>query len=252
MRKILEILTPENVYIEYELAGLGSRFIAYLIDIIIQVVFVGLAVIVLLFAGTEFIAYLFLELGIMVVAFFVTIVLLLNLIYFIFFEMILKGQSPGKKIMKLRVIKQNGEPINLLDSFLRNLLRLFDMLPSYYLVGALFAALSNRCKRIGDFAANTVVVKIKNQEQIITIDNLINQSSNFSEEKEQAVNNFPVSASEYSVLKEFMARKDILGEKRPLFTYNLNMYFLKKFNIDKPYENPYDFFESIMMMNSGL
>ncbi|NLF41845.1 MAG: RDD family protein, partial [Bacteroidales bacterium] len=152
MRKILEILTPENVYIEYELAGLGSRFIAYLIDLFIQVVFIGLAVIVLLFAGTEFIAYLIVQLGIMVLAFFVTVVLLLNLIYFIFFEMILKGQSPGKKIMKLRVIKQNGEPINLLDSFLRNLLRLFDMLPSYYLVGAVFVAFSSRCKRIGDFA----------------------------------------------------------------------------------------------------
>ena len=241
MRKILEILTPENVHIEYELAGLGSRFIAYLIDLVIQMVFIGLAITVLLLSGTELVSYLIAELGIMAVAFFITLVLLLNLIYFIFFEMLLKGQSPGKKIMKLRVIKQNGEPINILDSFLRNLLRLFDSLPSYYLVGALFVLFSNRYKRIGDFAANTIVVKIENQEQIITIDDLIGQAGNLSENEEQTVNNFPVSAFEYGVLKEFMARKDSLGEKRTTFAHNLNLYFMKKFNIDKPYENPYDF-----------
>ena len=158
--------------------------------------------------------YIIFELGIIsFVAFFLTLVVLFNLIYFISFEMILKGQSPGKKIMKLRVIKQNGEPINIWDSFLRNFLRLFDSLPSYYLVGSLFVIFSNKYKRIGDFAANTIVVKIKNQEQIITIDNLIKQAKISDDENEGIVNNYPVSALEYNVLKEFMDRKDSLGEK---------------------------------------
>ncbi len=253
MRKVYEILTPENVYIEYELAGLGSRFIAYLIDFAIQMLFIIVAFIVLLIAATDFVVYIIFELGIIYfVAFFLTLVVLFNLIYFISFEMILKGQSPGKKIMKLRVIKQNGEPINIWDSFLRNFLRLFDSLPSYYLVGSLFVIFSNKYKRIGDFAANTIVVKIKNQEQIITIDNLIKQAKISDDENEGVVNNYPVSALEYNVLKEFMARKDSLGEKKHLLTYNLNMYFMKKFTIEKPYENTYEFFESILRMNSGI
>ena len=155
MRKVYEILTPENVYIEYELAGLGSRFIAYLIDFAIQMLFIIVAFIVLLIAATDFVVYIIFELGIIYfVAFFLTLVVLFNLIYFISFEMILKGQSPGKKIMKLRVIKQNGEPINIWDSFLRNFLRLFDSLPSYYLVGSLFVIFSNKWYR-QEFFANS-------------------------------------------------------------------------------------------------
>ena len=115
-----------------------------------------------------------------------------------------------------------------------------------------YYTLSNKYKRIGDFAANTIVVKIKNQEQIITIDNLIKQAKISDDENEGIVNNYPVSALEYNVLKEFMDRKDSLGEKKHLLTYNLNMYFMKKFTIEKPYENTYEFFESILRMNSGI
>lgn len=252
MRKILEILTPENVYVEYELAGLGSRFVSFFIDCIIQFLTVGITAIALLVAGVDF-SYIIYDLGPMEFgAFIVTLIILFHLVYFIFFEMILKGQSPGKKIIRLRVIKKNGEPINIFDSFLRNFLRVIDLFPSYYLLGSIFIIMSQNYRRIGDFAANTIVVKIKKQDKLITIDSLIEKTDITQSEKYQGVNTYPVSSFEYNVLKEFLSRKDNIGERRPVFAYNLNKYFMKKFDLAKPYENPYVFFEEIIRMNSGL
>ncbi|MFZ5988601.1 MAG: RDD family protein [Bacillota bacterium] len=252
MRRILEILTPENVFVEYELAGLGSRFIAFLIDCIIQFILVGIAAVTVFLAGFD-IPYVIADLGIFnFVAFIVTLIMLFHILYFVFFEMILKGQSPGKKVMRLRVIKQNGQPINIFDSFLRGILRFADFLPSYYLVGSIFVIISKNYKRIGDFAANTIVVKVKNQEQLVTVDNLLNKAVTMESQEYEGVNVYPVNNIEYNVLKEFLSRKDNLGEKRPQLAFNLNTYFMKKFNLEKPYDNPYDFFEEIIKMNSGV
>src|SRR5262249_27665779 len=80
--------------------------------------------------------------------------------YFIFFETIWSGQTPGKRWLKLRVIQEDGRPINFFAALTRNLIRFADMfiLP-FYSVGIVSVFASERAKRLGDYVANTVVVK---------------------------------------------------------------------------------------------
>ena len=81
--------------------------------------------------------------------------------YFVVFETLWSGQTPGKRIMRLRVVREDGRPVRFFEVFVRNLLRLaldFQPLPSYA-IGVVSIIFSPRSKRVGDFVAGTVVVK---------------------------------------------------------------------------------------------
>jgi uncharacterized RDD family membrane protein YckC len=78
--------------------------------------------------------------------------------YYIFFEMLTNGQSPGKRLVGLRVLRSNGTPIALSESVIRNLVRLIDFLPSLYGVGVVTMFIDRRSRRLGDLAAGTLVV----------------------------------------------------------------------------------------------
>ncbi|MCR4435548.1 MAG: RDD family protein [Clostridiales bacterium] len=249
MRKILEIPTPENVHVDYELAGLGSRFVALIIDHLVQIGMLLLVLMAMLMGGVDFKNAG--EYNSVVVALGIILAFVVLSGYFIFFEMIMNGQTPGKKVMKLRVIKQNGEPVSFFDSFLRNILRIVDMLPSLYLVGACFIVFTKYYKRVGDFAGNTVVVKVRKEEKPAGLDTLLSKTP-YGGEGAAVPNVYPVNDFEYGILKEFLARKDGLGERKPVFAYHLNRYFMWKFAMEKPAEDPYAFFEDILRMNSGM
>jgi len=78
--------------------------------------------------------------------------------YFAFFEIIWKGQTPGKRHAKIRVIKENGRPLNAVEAIGRNLMRAVDGLPGMYGVGLVTMMLNDRNRRLGDYVAGTVVV----------------------------------------------------------------------------------------------
>ena len=153
----VEIETPEHIAIEYELAGLGSRFIAVLFDGLIQV---------LLVASLALIAWVALtgagaldpESPNLFIAFAVIGIFLITMGYHLFFEATWSGQTPGKRAVSIRVVRDEGLPISFWDSAVRNLVRLVDMLPMFYAVGLLTAFISRRAKRLGDYAAGTMVV----------------------------------------------------------------------------------------------
>lgn len=250
MKKVLNILTPENVYVEYELAGIGSRFAAFIVDLLIQLFVFAVAGLGLYFARFDY-SGLILELGLQSALFAVTIIILFHLLYYSFFELIMKGQTPGKKLFLIRVIRQSGEPEGIFDSVLRNSLRIVYLIPLLYLLDAFFVILTKNYKRIGDFAANTIVVKVRKSEELVLIDTIFNDVEDSDDYVENA-NIYPVSPFEYEVLKEFLARKNNVGKRRYVFAYNFNKYFSKKFNVQNTYENPYDFFEEIIRMNSGI
>lgn len=250
MKKILNILTPENVYVEYELAGIGSRFAAFIIDSLIQLFVFFAAALGLYIAGFDY-SGLIAELGIQVAIFATTILILFHLLYFPIFEFAMKGQSPGKKLFGIRVIRQSGEPEGIFDSVLRNFLRIVYIIPFLYLLDAFFVILTKNYKRIGDFAANTIVVKVRKGDQLVTIDDILSLKVE-SDDYVENTNTYPVSHFEYEVLKEFLARKDNVGERRFVFAYNFNKYFSRKFNVEDAYSSPYEFFEEIVRMNSGI
>jgi uncharacterized RDD family membrane protein YckC len=154
----LIIETPEQVPLEFQLAGIGSRFLAMVHDTFIQVIsFVVLLILAILFfsfAASLFPGWIRPWAG----ALFVIVVFLLQFGYFIFFETIWNGQTPGKRYQHLRVIKDNGRPITALDSVGRNLMRVVDSLPLFYAIGIISMLLSSRNKRLGDYVVGTVVV----------------------------------------------------------------------------------------------
>jgi len=157
------IETPEHVQFSYELAGLGSRFLALLLDTLFQGAGL-LGVLLLLSAMNRLLNWTFPDLGevaglpitMLIIVFSMT---LLVIVYFIVFELIWNGQTPGKRIGGMRVIRAGGGSIGFAASAIRNILRLIDSLPIFYLFGGLFAFFTRASQRIGDLAAGTIVVK---------------------------------------------------------------------------------------------
>ena len=160
MPRQVTIVTPENIRIEYELAGLGSRAGAAVIDILLQGM--GLAIISLIFMAMHVAPTLALDwvtalLGIAVFA--------ISWGYYVYFETVWNGQTPGKRYCRLRTIREGGLPIDISCAAIRNLVRVVDLLPVIipYIVGSIFALFSSKNKRLGDFAAGTLVVKERSE-----------------------------------------------------------------------------------------
>jgi uncharacterized RDD family membrane protein YckC len=148
--------TPEGVSLGVVLAGLGSRFVAYLIDLLLQVaamvaVLLGLRLVV--GGGTS-------ETTSLVVGGFVACFALLDFLgYFVLFELLTGGRSPGKRATGLRVVRTDGGPIGFWASLLRNALRLIDLLPWAYLAGSVLVLATPTNQRAGDLAAGTLVIR---------------------------------------------------------------------------------------------
>ena len=154
----LIIETPERVELHYVLANVGNRFIAAAIDHLIQVL---LIVLVLTIAGAFSDGPLFRGSKVWVAAITVLLVFGVYWGYFVAFETLWSGQTPGKRWMRLRVVREDGRPVRFFEVFVRNLLRLVvDFMPvPTYALGVISIIFSARSKRIGDFVAGTVVVK---------------------------------------------------------------------------------------------
>ncbi|HEV7966779.1 MAG TPA: RDD family protein [Candidatus Acidoferrales bacterium] len=165
----LIIETPEQTSIEFPLAGIGSRFLAILIDSLIQGAVVIVLVLVLVGLGFGLRTAGFgrsSAAGVWIVAALILGYFLLMYGYFILFESIWNGQTPGKRLTHIRVIKDSGQPITAIDAVGRNLLRLVDQMPFAYGIGVLCAWISPQSKRLGDYVAGTVVVHEKPFESV--------------------------------------------------------------------------------------
>ena len=97
--------------------------------------------------------------GALLIGLFTLAVFLVTAGYFMLFEILWSGQTPGKRLVGVRVIRENGYPIRPIDAVIRNLVRVVDWLPGIYGVGVLTMLLNKRSKRLGDFASGTIVVR---------------------------------------------------------------------------------------------
>jgi uncharacterized RDD family membrane protein YckC len=161
----LTISTPEQVALEFQLAGIGSRFMAFLVDSLIE----GVAFLVLGIA--LFLAGLSLSLRAAsasnwAVALLVLVGFTLYWGYFAIFEALWGGQTPGKRLVGIRVVKDSGRAIQPSEAVSRNLLRVIDQLPGIYVFGLISILVSKERKRIGDFVAGTVVVHEKGAVEV--------------------------------------------------------------------------------------
>ncbi len=179
LREEYTIDTPENVTFGYEIAGIGSRFIGALMDSLILL----LALIVLnlllgiLLAWAEGPEQL-LNTGIgnemsWISGLLLALYTLLNFAliwgYYIIFELVWNGQTPGKRVAKTRVVRMDGNPAGFIEIVVRNLVRIIDFLPGAYGIGLVTMFFNHRARRLGDFAAGTLVVKERSEIDLASL-----------------------------------------------------------------------------------
>jgi uncharacterized RDD family membrane protein YckC len=214
------LLTPENVELRFDVAGIGSRIAAAAIDY--SILSVGLTI--LLFGGTIAVALVAPRNSAGGAAFgqsfdyiFGAIVILLAFFgwwgYFILFDVLWNGQSPGKRMVGLRVVRAEGQPVTALASLIRNLIRAIDVLAG---IGVLVMLLDRRSRRLGDFAAGTLVVR---EPRAIAW----TSSRAFAPIELPAVEPRPAEASvdaraltmeQYTIIRDYFARRGKLPPKR--------------------------------------
>ena len=158
-RQHLEIETPEHVVLDLEIAGIGSRALAAVLDTLVLIgASLALAIVLAILAGY----------GITLGRTGNVLVALASFLawngYFILFEGLRRGQTPGKRMTGIRVVMDTGHAVTFGAAAARNLLRIADFLPPPYLIGLLLVAFHPRAKRLGDLVAGTVVVRDRPHE----------------------------------------------------------------------------------------
>ncbi len=152
----IEIVTPENIAFQYQLAGPFRRLPAYLIDVLVKI-----AIIVIVWIGLVFAD----QAGLQGIGVFLGLVVYFALDWFYggVFEALWNGQTPGKRALGIRVVGVDGQPVQAWQAVLRNLLRVVDALPIWYILptyvlGLSTVAATRRMQRLGDLASGTMVV----------------------------------------------------------------------------------------------
>jgi uncharacterized RDD family membrane protein YckC len=177
------LVSPEGVRLELAVAGPAPRMFAYAIDLIVIGLLLFLLM-MLLFSGLRLENILgklfhsaareamrnsssgrpnpqqFGALDGIFLALFVVLQSAVETGYFIFWEMVTNGRSPGKTAIGLRVVRRNGYPVDFRSSVIRNVMRIVDILPAYYAVGLISILLSPSGERLGDHAAGTIVIRL--------------------------------------------------------------------------------------------
>jgi len=186
------LFSPEGVRLELAVAGPAPRMFAYGIDWLI-VILLMVVLLITLFTSLplgalldKWIKSLFHEASAsahgkmpdrhlfgrvygLMIALFLLAQFVVETGYFIFWEMVTGGRSPGKALVGLRVVRRDGLPIDLRSSVVRNVMRIVDMLPANYLVGLVAMLLSDSGERLGDHAAGTVVIRLDRPEAAVEI-----------------------------------------------------------------------------------
>ena len=168
MDRNITVRTPESIAFSYELAGVGSRFLALALDLIIQILVLVVLVLGLAFAVSHYnsnphqmptspSAYKLARSILIGIVIFVNFMIFFG--YFILFEAFWHGQTPGKRMMGIRVVRDGGFPLEFWGALVRNVVRIGELAMAFYTVSAITAILSNENKRIGDYAAGTIVVR---------------------------------------------------------------------------------------------
>ena len=269
--------TPEQVELAYSVAGIGSRFVAVLLDsLILGAFFLAEILSMVAFAGATS-ALASGDGGVVgaAVKWFIALIVFINFAvawgYFAWFEAYWHGQTPGKRVMKIRVIKDSGRQITLFEALARNLLRVVDYLPGFYLVGLITMLCNKRSQRLGDLVAGTIVVHERLDEA-----SLLYQTSTtlvapvgFSEQPfgqdtvlpwGQAVTAmFPadavarLSAQDLMVIETFFSRMlDLPLQTRATVAYQMVRQMSAKMGVEVPEGNPERALESMAyQMRSG-
>jgi uncharacterized RDD family membrane protein YckC len=208
--------TPENIEFSYNVAGIGSRFLAAIVDtLILMVVQVVLTTVMMtLLSAVEDAFGNALSSILLAVWILLTFVFLWG--YYLFFELAWNGQSPGKRAVRLRVVREGGRPTTFVSSAIRNLIRFIDFLPGFYGLGVLVMFIDPRARRLGDLAGGTLVVK---ERQAVSLESLSSRAEPLPMQQPAASagqslpNLHLISNHDYDLVQDFLRRRQELGRE---------------------------------------
>ncbi|MEH2181907.1 RDD family protein [Nostoc sp.] len=207
--------TPESVELEFTLAGIGNRALALLID------YTVLGVTLLLFVLTwsvfstqllNFVEYFFTKLpslDIWLLAIFFIIAFAIYIGYFVFFETLWFGETPGKRFAKIRVVRDDGRLIGLQQATLRALLRPFD---ETLFIGAFLIMLGSREKRLGDLAAGTIVIQVQAPTASARL-TISEQAKGLHEHLIEIADFSQLMPDDFAVIREYLQRRSAMSLK---------------------------------------
>lgn len=224
MKDRISIVTPDHIELDFELAGLGSRFLALIIDTVLIGVLIVILVIAAVALGIGALSLRSFNADSWVWAFAVLVYFLVTWGYFLFFEALNRGQTPGKKWTGIRVLRDDGLPVGWRESALRNLVRAADILPPpACIVGGLAIVLSKDGKRLGDLLAGTIVVTHDAQLEPTQRTSRWGAAWIVKVEKGRSrqgmmIGDTRVDASQLQIIERFLARRDSLpaGQRQTL------------------------------------
>lgn len=207
----LQVETPENIVLHYQLAGAMDRCFAYLIDLAVRGVIFLVAALLIGYVGSRIWSG-GVSIGMIQVFMFLT-----SWFYFVLSEMYFRGKSIGKQAMGIRVIQERGYPITFWSSCLRNFLRAADAMPvlfhfvGFYGVGYLSILLTKRGQRLGDLVAGTVVITertVRLPREPIILEKIQPIPRN------ELLGNFTPSDRTLALVEEFLGRRYVLTHER--------------------------------------
>src|SRR5215471_10966099 len=248
----LVIATPEHVELFFVLANNGSRFIAAFIDHLIQIVAILAVSLVVWVMNVKFPNW---EFNKWLAAASILLSFSIYVGYFALFETFWSGQTPGKRWLKLRVIRDDGRPIGFFEAVVRNLIRILDMMPPgplpSYAVGVMTIILSPESKRVGDYVAGTVVVKERSTEapplnEIIALSEAEARYLRKASEKAFNANLRLLTKEEITAMEMFMRRRyDLSIDARSQLASRLASTLCQRLKVDPGVMSTEDVIEEI-------
>jgi len=209
----IKFTTPESVEIEFTLAGIGSRALALMIDYLILAFTLAIMALIWSFIfqqvtdigvgifGSNF--------GLWLIAISLLSFFFIYTGYFVIFETLWQGQTPGKSIAKIRVVRDDGRPVGLQQTTLRALLRPLD---ESLFIGAFLITFSNREKRLGDLAAGTIVIQA---ETVVKSSNLAisEAAKSFHIQLREMADLSPLLPDDFAIIREYLLRRNGMSTK---------------------------------------
>ena len=230
----IKFSTPESVELEFTLAGIGSR--AWALSIDYTILFVGLALYVLawIFISSQLIDTLLDIFGSDVSLWLLAIFMLSSFSiyggYFVFFETICQGQTPGKKFAKIRVIRDDGRPVGLQQSALRALLRPVDEL---LIIGAFLIMFNNQEKRLGDLVAGTIVIQAETIEKSANL-HISEEAKSYYQQLQEVADLSPLLPDDFGIIREYLLRRNGMSKKaRSMLSLKLGKQVMSIINLEQ-------------------
>jgi uncharacterized RDD family membrane protein YckC len=246
----MAVRTPEHVELQFLLAGAGNRFLAVLVDLLIQgllllgiFVTLGVAFWAARRALGEATEGAFDRAGLWILGGIILLLFLAQWGYFTLFEAIWAGQTPGKRLLKIRVVREDGRPIGFPEAAIRNLLRVvLDAQPfNMYAVAFVTGMLNPRFKRLGDYAAGTVVIRERRQAVPAAGPRLRAPAQPALAQAGPRVRQ--LTPEEMATLQAYLRRRDELDPKtRSEMARRVAVSLLQRLGIAQPMDMSYDTF----------